>query len=145
MDVLLQRLPDDIIIRIYTKILRKYRFHDGKLIRLINFEKYKFLEKFISRKIYYLTELKFHEHNCIEFELKYKMENCCELSDRKDLSIDDDMMYVYLTIKENTVRYDIQLFRLKKIEDGIKKKPSIYYRGNYLDYDWEVFSYFYEI
>jgi hypothetical protein len=145
MDALIQRLPDDIIIHIYTKILRKYRLCDGKLIKLINFEKYKFLEKFIFRKIAYLIELQFQENNYITFEIKYKLENCCELSDRKDLSVDDDMMYVYLTIKENTIHYDIQRFRLKKIGDLIKKKPSIYYKGNYEEYDWEVFSYFYEI
>lgn len=145
MDILLQRLPDDIIIYIYTKILKKYRLHDGKFIKLIDFEKYKFLEKFIFRKIAHLTELKFYENDCITFEIKYKLENCCELSNRKDLSIDYDMMYVYLTIKENTVHYDIQRFRLKKIEDLIKKKPSIYYKGNYEEYDWEVFSYCYEI
>ena len=139
---LIEKLPDDIVIQIYTKHLRRYRFHNGKFIKLIDFEKYKFLEKFISRKIYYLTELKFHEHNCIEFELKYKMENCCELSDRKDLSIDDDMMYVYLTVKEDTVSYIIQKFRLKKIEEFLKKNnhSSIYHRGNYQNYDWEVFT-----
>jgi hypothetical protein len=145
MDLLIQRLPDDIIIHIYTKILKKYRLYNGEFIKLIDFEKYKFLEKYVSRKIAYLTELQFQENNYITFEIKYKLKNCCELSDRKDLSIDYDMMYVYLTIKENTVSYDIQRFRLKKIADLIKKKPSIYYKGNYEEYDWEVFSYFYEI
>lgn len=43
--------------------------------------------------------------------------NCCQLPDRKDLSIDDDIIYVYLTFKENTVKYYIKRFRLKKIED----------------------------
>ena len=50
MDII-QKLPDDIIVHIYTKILRKYRLHEGKFIKLIDFEKYKFLEKFIYRKI----------------------------------------------------------------------------------------------
>lgn len=142
---IIQKLPDDIIIRIYTKILKKYRLHNGKFIKLIDFKKYNFLDKYISRKISYLTVLKFQENDSITFEIKYILKNFSEISDRKDLSIDDDMMYVYLTITENTVNYDIQRFRLKKIEGVIKKKPSIYYRGNYEEYDWEVFNYIYEI
>ena len=49
---LLEGLPYDLLIPIYTKHLRRYRIDkDGKLIRLIDFEKYKFLEKVISRKM----------------------------------------------------------------------------------------------
>jgi hypothetical protein len=73
------------------------------------------------------------------------LNNLSQLPDRNDLSIDDDMMYIYLTFKENTVKYHIQRFRLKKIEDMDTKRPSIYHKGDYEDYDWEVFSYTYEI
>jgi hypothetical protein len=138
MDII-QKLPDDIIVHIYTKILKKYRLHKGKLIKLIDFEKYKFLEKFIYRKMVGISS------NDFTIEIKYDLNNFCQLSDRKDLSIDDDMMYVYLTCKENTVKYYIERFRLKKIEYVITKKPSIYHKGNYKNYDWEVFSYTYEI
>lgn len=31
----IESLPDDIIIHIYTKILKKYRLHEGKFIKLI--------------------------------------------------------------------------------------------------------------
>lgn len=151
MDSLIEKLPDDIIIKIYTKYLRKYRFHDGKLIKLIDFEKYKFLEKFISRKIVNVSKVKTYDENSGRelptniLEIKYTLANFCELPDRKDQLIDDDMMYVYLTIKDDAVSYIIQKFRLKKIEDFLTKhKPSSiyhignYYRGNYQDYDWEV-------
>ena len=146
MDSLIEKLPDDIVIQIYTKYLRKYRFHDGKLIRLINFEKYKFLEKFISRKIVKMSKIKtYGENDGLVFdntilEIKYILPNFCELPDRKEQLIDDDMMYVYLTVKDDAVSYIIQKFRLKKIEDFLTKhKPSsIYHRGNYQDYDWEV-------
>ena len=57
------------------------------------------------------------------------------------------MMYVYLHIKEDTVSYTIKQYRLKKIEEFLTKdKPvSMYFRGrfhrgNYRDYDWEVFT-----
>ena len=146
MDRLIEKLPDDIVIKLYTKHLRRYRFHNGKLIRLIDFEKYKFLEKDISRKLVSVSKINIYEENSgIELpntmlEIKYTLANCCELPDRKDQLIDDDMMYVYLTVKEDTVSYIIQKFRLKKIEDFLTKhKPSsIYNRGNYRDYDWEV-------
>lgn len=138
MDII-QKLPEDIIVHIYTKILKKYRLHKGKFIKLINFEKYKFLEKFIYRKMVGISS------NDFTIEIKYDLNNLSQLPDRKDLSIDDDMMYVYITSKENTVKYHIQRFRLKKIEDMDTKRPSIYHKGDYEDYDWEVFSYTYEI
>ena len=146
MDRLIEKLPDDIVIKLYTKHLRRYRFHTGKLIRLIDFEKYKFLEKDISRKLVSVSKINIYEENSgIELpntmlEIKYTLANCCELPVRKDQLIDDDMMYVYLSIKDDAVSYIIQKFRLKKIEDFLTKhKPSsIYHRGNYQDYDWEV-------
>lgn len=138
MDII-QKLPDDIIVHIYTKILKRYRLHEGKLIKRINIEKYKFLEKYIYRKI---VDLSF---NNTTYEIRYKLNNFCKLSDRKNLFIDDDMMCIYLTMSENIIKYHIQRFRLKKNEDIITKIPSIYHKGNYEDYDWEVFSYTYEI
>ena len=114
MDII-QKLPDDIIVHIYTKILRKYRLHKGKFIKLIDFEKYKFLEKFIYRKMVDISS------NDLTIEIKYDLNNFCQLPDRKDLSIDDDMMYVYLTFKENTVKYYMERFRLKKLKIWIEK------------------------
>ena len=145
MDII-QKLPDDIIVLIYTKILKRYRLQDGKFIKRIDFEKYKFLEKFIYRKIVNVFYQNYGNNEDITtIEMKYNLNNLNQLPDRKDLLIDDDMMYVYVTFKENTIKYYIQRFRLKKIEDIDKKIPSIYHRGDYKDYDWEVFSYAYEI
>lgn len=152
MDCLIEKLPDDIVIQIYTKHLRKYRLHNGKFIKLIDFEKYKFLEKIISRKIVKVSKINYGENDGLVFddtifEIKYTLPNFCELPDRKEQLIEDDMMYVYLTVKDDAVSYIIQRFRFKKIEDLLtRNKPSsIYHRGNYQDYDWEVFSYIYEI
>lgn len=133
---IIQKLPDDIIVHIYTKILKKYQLRDGKFIKQIDFEKYKFLEKFIYRKMVGISKRSFDDYFTIE--IKYKLNNFCQLPDRKDLSIDDDMMYIYLTFKENTVKYFIQKFRLKKVEDMDRKIPSIYHKGDYKYYDWEV-------
>ena len=151
---LLEGLPDDLLIAIYTKHLRRYRIDkDGKFIRLINLENYKFLEKILHQKMVRVSKVKIYDENSGRelptniLEIKYTLANFCELPDRKEQSIDDDMMYVYLHIKEDTVSYTIKQYRLKKIEEFLTKdKPvSMYFRGrfhrgNYRDYDWEVFT-----
>ena len=151
MDRLIEKLPDDIVINIYTKYLRRYRFRDGKFIKLIDFEKYKFLEKVLSRRIVSVSKVKTYDENSGRvlpnniLRIEYILPNFCELPDRKEQLIDDDMMYVYLN--ELTGHYTIKQFRLKKIEEFLlKNKPySMYHRGNYprgnyQDYDWEVFT-----
>lgn len=149
---LLEKLPDDLLILIYTKHLQRYRINKaGNFIRLIDFEKYKFLEKVISRKIVKVSKVNIYEENSGRIlpnnilEIKYTLTNCCELPDRKEQSIGDDTMYVYLN--QDTGHYTIQKYRLVKIEEFLtKNKPySIYHRGNfprgnYRDYDWEVFT-----
>jgi hypothetical protein len=61
-------------------------------------------------------------------------------------SVEDDLMNVDMTVNENTVSYDVHRYRLKKIEDlNANHKPSMYHRGDYKDYDWEVIHYTYEI
>ena len=148
---LLTTLPDDLLTQIYTKYLRRYRLHNGNFIKLIDFETYKFLERVISRKMVGVSKVKMYEEYTGRelptniLEIKYTLPNWCELSDRKEQSIDDDMMYVYLN--EITGHYTINQYRLKKIEEFLTKdKPfSMYYRGhyhrgNYRDYDWQVFT-----
>ena len=151
---LLQILPDDLLIKLYTELLRRYRIDkDGKFIRLINLENYKFLEKILHQKMVRVSKVKIYDENSGRelptniLEIKYTLANFCELPDRKEQSIDDDMMYVYLRIEKDTVSYTIQKFRLKKIDVFFtENKPvSMYFRGNfprgnYLDYDWEVFK-----
>lgn len=112
---IIQKLPDDIIVHIYTKILKRYRLHEGKLIKRINIEKYKFLEKYIYRKI---VDLSFNDTT---YEIRYKLNNFCKLSDRKNLFIDDDMICIYLTMSENIIKYHIQRFRLKKMKILLQK------------------------
>jgi hypothetical protein len=148
----IENLPDDIIVYIYTKILKKYRLHEGKLIKLIDFEKYKFLEKFVYRKMVGFYLVRFGGGD--EYRMKYNLANFSDLPNRKSVlvegawpSVEDDLMNVDITVNENTVTYDVHRYRLKKIEDFNTKyiKPSMYHRGDYKDYDWEVIHYTYEI
>ena len=139
MDII-QQLPDDIILYIYTKCLKRYRLYEGKLIKLIDLDKYKFLEKYIHRRInnFYGSETNYY--------IKYQLSNLSDV-DRKDsyIDIDDDMICINITINDGLLRYNVDRFRLKKIKDYTQSLPSIYYRGSYKDYDWEVVSYTYEI
>ena len=146
-------LPDDIIVHIYTKILKKYRLHEGKFIKLIDFEKYKFLENFIYRKMVSVLPNRVRFGGGDEYRIRYRLANFSRLPNRKSMlaegawpSVEDDLMDVDMTVNENTVTYDVHRYRLKKIEDlNTNYKPSIYHRGDYKDHDWEVIHYTYEI
>ena len=147
----IENLPDDLIIHIYTKILKKFRLHEGKFIKLIDFEKYKFLENFIYRKMVSFHRLRFDYID--EYRMRCILANFSRLPNRKSMlaegawpSVEDDLMDVVMTVNENTVAYDVLRYRLKKVEDlNANHKPSMYHRGDYKDYDWEVIHYAYKI
>jgi hypothetical protein len=144
---LVEKLPDDIILYIYTKCLKRYRMYNGTLIRLLDFDKYKFLEKYIYRKIKAFNQLNYSNdsNNQIIYIIQYQIPNFVNIN-RKDSYIDDDMICITFTINDSSIKYDINRFRLKKIEDiTIKSPPNRYHRGNYIEYDWEVLTYTYEI
>ena len=85
--------------------------------------------------------------------MQYTLANFSRLPNRKSMlakgawpMVDDDLMHIYMTVGETTVIYDVERYRLKKIEDlNANHNPSIYHRGDYEDYDWEVIRYTYEI
>ena len=143
---LVEKLPDDIILHIYTKCLKRYRMYNGTLIKLIDFDKYKFLEKYIYRKVTVSNQFNYsNDNNDIKYSIQYQLPNLIDI-DRKDSHIDDDMICITFTINDNSVKYKVDRFRLKKIEDiTIKSRLNMYYKGDYKDYDWEVVTYTYEI
>lgn len=146
---LLDKLPDDIILHIYTKCLKRYRMYNGTLIKLIDFDKYKFLEKYIYRKIKAFNQLNYYNTNNdneIIYNIRYQLPNLIDIN-RKDSHIDDDMICITFTINDSSLKYEVDRFRLKKIEDiSIRSRPpNMYYKGNYKDYDWEVLHYTYQI
>ena len=146
MDII-NRLPDDIVIHIYTKCLRRYRFHKGVFIKLIDFDKYKFLEQFTYRIIKAFNSYNYSNDNdnIIKYRIHYQLPNMININ-RKDSGIDDDMIFITFTITDNSLIFDVDRFRLKKKEDIIiKSQMNIYHKGDYTDYDWEVVTYSYEI
>ena len=144
---LVERLPDDIILHIYTKCLKRYRLYNGELIKLIDFDKYKFLEKYTYRKIKAFNHYNSinDNNNVFKYRIRYNLPNMIDIN-RKDSCIDDDMIFITFTIKDSSLVFDVDRFRLKKKEDIIiKSPPNRYYKGDYMDYDWEVITYTYEI
>jgi hypothetical protein len=142
----IEKLPDDIVIYIYTKILKKYRFYKGKLIKLIDLEKYKFLEKYICRWITHFYKLPSIHANEKRYRIDYCIPNVSEMYNRKDLYIDNDMICMELTETDNSIYYEISRFRFKQVEFLNKKKiPTIYHKGGLSDYDWDVVNYSYTI
>jgi hypothetical protein len=142
---IIQNLPDDIILYIYTKCLKRYRFYDGKLIKLIDIDKYKFLEKYIYRRFKKFNRISYSNDGEIKYSIQYQLSNLIDIN-RNNSCIDDDMICIELAINDSSIIYDVNIFRLKKKEDlNINKVPSIYHKGDYHDYDWDVVSYTYEL
>ena len=145
MDII-EKLPDDIVLYIYTTCLKRYRFCKGKLIKLIDLDKYLFLEKYIFRRITHFYQTFSTNANEKKYRIDYCIPNVSEIYNRKDLHIDDDMICIELTDNENSLNYQVSRFRLKRIENiNNEKLPTIYYKGGLADYDWDVFSYSYNV
>ena len=147
MDII-EKLPDDIVLHIYTKILKRYRFCKGELIKLIDLDKYSFLEKYICRRITRFYQLPSIYANEKRYRIDCRIPDVSEIYNRKDLYIDDDMICIEVTEHDddNSLHYEVLRFRLKRIENiNNEKLPSIYHKGGLADYDWDVFSYSYKI
>jgi hypothetical protein len=145
---IIEKLPDDIVLYIYTKILKRYRFYKGDLIKLIDVDKYSFLEKYTCRRITRFYQTASMDANEKKYRIDYCIPNVSEIYNRKDLHIDDDMICMELTENDNnnSLHYEISRFRLKRIDNiNNEKLPSIYYKGELADYEWDVVSYSYNI
>ena len=143
---IIEKLPDDIVLYIYTKILKRYRFYKGELIRLIDLDKYSFLEKYICRRITCLRVASLNT-NEIRYSITFLIPNISEIYNRKYL-LEDDMICMEITENDsdNSLHYEVSRFRFKRIEDiNNKKLPTIYHKGGLNDYDWDVASYSYKI
>jgi hypothetical protein len=153
---IIEKLPDDIVLYIYTKILKRFRFYKGELIKLIDVDKYSFLEKYVFRRAVsicksyntYSADVTGIDVNEKKYRIQYSIPNICEIVNRKELYIDDDMICMELieNDNDNSLHYEISKFRLKRIENiNNKKLPTIYHRGKLADYDWDVIHYSYNI
>lgn len=135
---IIEKLPDDIVLLIYTKYLKRYRFHKGELIQLVDLNKYAFLEKYVGRRITYCRCAFYNEK---KYQIQYSIPNIIDIQNRKELYIDNDMICIELTETETSLHFDISTYRFKPCNH--EKPPSMYYRGGLLHYDWDVVNYSY--
>lgn len=153
---IIEQLPDDIILYIYIKCLKRYRMNAlGELIKRIDLNKYKFLENYIRRIPTAIHTFNSNDDGEINYRISYQLHNLSDINRSRTesrLRLDDDMMCIEFTINDLSLRYNVEIFRLKKIEDmhinsnsKHVRTPSIYYTGNSTDYDWEIVRYEYEI
>jgi hypothetical protein len=145
---IIERLPDDLVLTIYTKFLKRYRFFEGRLIKLIDIDKYAFLQNHIGHRISRFFSAISESGNQKKHRITYAIPNLylSNRSNLSDLCIDNDMICMEILEEENSIQYEVLRFRLKPIEFLNKEKiPSIYYKGGLKDYDWEVFSYSYSV
>ena len=135
---IIEKLPYDIVLYIYTEILKRYRFYNGKLIKLIDLDKYSFLKKYICRRVVsicksyntYSADVMGIDVSEKKYRIQYSIPNVSEILNRKELHIDDDMICIELTEYDNSLHYEISRFKLKKITClNNEKLPSIYYKG----------------
>jgi hypothetical protein len=146
MNKLIERLPDDLVLTIYTKFLKRYRFFQGRLIKLIDFDKYTFLQNHIGHRISGFIAYSLMNANEKKYRATYTIPNFTNLPNRSDLHIDNDMICMEIIENDHSIHYEVLRFRLKPIEFLINSKiPSIYYKAEIKDYDWEVVSYSYSI
>lgn len=143
---IIEKLPDDIVLNIYTKILKRYRFFKGELIKLIDLDKYSFLEKYICRRVVHYQKIVSANANEKKYRINYYIPNVTEISNRKDLYIHDDMITIVFTENDKSLHYEVLRFRFKRVKNiNNKNLPTIYNNGWLSDYDWEVISYSYNI
>ena len=144
---LIEHLPDDLILTIYTKFLKRYRFCKGQLIKLIDMDKYAFLQNYIGHRISsVIVFLSGDTDNRKKYSITYRVPNLNEFTNRSDLRIDNDMICMEIKEEDNFIHYEVFRFRLKQIDCLNKEKiPSIYHKPALNDYDWEVISYSYSV
>jgi len=143
----IEALPDDLILTIYTKFLKRYRFCNGQLIKLIDMNKYSFLENYIGHRILSIIVFSTGDSDIgKKYSITYKVPNLNQFPNRSDLRIDNDMIYMEIKEEDNLIHYEVLRFRLKQIDFLNKEKiPSMYHKGGLKDYDWEVTSYCYSL
>ena len=64
---------------------------------------------------------------------------------RKEQSIDNDNIYICVKIRNDVVKYDFGLYRLKKKTDEPKYRIFGSWKGNLDDYYWDFITYQYTL
>jgi len=138
----LSKLPFDIQEHILVKIMKLYKLRQGKYIRQIDKDKYKFLD-YITR--HYIN---INSSNYYRFYIK----NLYDDPIRNKSRVENDMVDVRIYYDEdNTYHYEISIYRLRMKNDENnftpeKMRKDIYHKGPLSDnYFWDFFEFSYEV
>jgi len=158
---ILSKLPFDLQEHILVKVMKGYKLRDGKYVRQIDKNKYKFLDYIIRRFInknsfnYYedIYEDVFNSNEDKKrFHYKFYIKNLHESHHRKEQHVDDDIVDVRIEYINNTYYYEIGIYILKMKNDEEnnftpeKMRKDIYHKGSLEDnYFWDFLEFSYEV
>lgn len=116
---------------------KRYIIRNGELVSIIskNDYRYKLLHYITIRLVNTVNR-----HNNIN--LMFSLNNLCDIVERKEQYVDNDMIEVRMDLSSSVVKYNIFIGRLK-LKDDIERK-SLFYVGDLLNYTWHFYNYFYE-
>ena len=137
MEFVFSKLPLDVIKYIIT-FDKHFILRNGQIISIIPKDDYRY------NLLHYIT-LK-EKDNWIfikEHRYEYIIPNLYNIIERKNQSIENDMVHVSILNNNNgSIQYTIYIGRLKPKDKNMRKK-QIYYKGNLSDYDWHYILYEY--
>ena len=136
MKSIFSKLPNDIINYILV-FNEHFTIRNGELVSIIskNDYRYKLLHYITIRLVNTVNR-----HNNIN--LMFNLNNLCDIVERKEQYVDNDMIEVRMDLSNSVVKYNIFIGRLK-LKDDIERK-SLFYVGDLLNYTWHFYNYFYE-
>jgi len=129
-------LPYDNRRMIFNKIVNKidnidYRRRWG-VYNKINLEKYRILDT-VMRNVN-------RSRVTLNGYTRYFFKNTIEFDDRKNLGVEDDMLDVKINIFNDSVKFKLCLFKLKR-KNGLSRKENdnFYFKGGLSEYYWDDF------
>ena len=137
MKSIFSKLPNDIINYILV-FNERFIIRNGELVSIIskNDYRYKLLHYITIRLVNTVNR-----HNN-KINLMFYLNNLCDIVERKEQYVDNDMIEVRMDLSNSVVKYNIFIGRLK-LKDDIERK-SLFYVGDLLNYTWHFYNYFYE-
>jgi hypothetical protein len=136
MKSIFSKLPNDIINYILV-FNERFIIRNGELVSIISKNDYRY-------KLLHYTTIRLvntvNRHNNIN--LMFSLNNLCDIVERKEQYVDNDMIEVRMDLSNSVVKYNIFIGRLK-LKDDIERK-SLFYVGDLLNYTWHFYNYFYE-
>lgn len=137
MNLCFSKLPNDIIKYILV-FDEHFTIRNGELVSIISKNDYRY------KLLHYITIRLVNTENRPnnKINMKFNLDNLCDIVERKEQYIDNDMIEVRMDLSNSVVKYNIFIGRLKP-KDDIERKP-LFYMGNLLNYTWYFYDYFYQ-